>query len=159
MGGSPKLGNPGPLAPPPWPLASGFGVGASWRMEPTLVSGSIELQPAPLMQPLCQAWKRAPAHYLETFLLEIPHRPAFSLSILSPILSSHTTSPIYPANSPPPIQSSSRNRCPSLPQTVKHQPGAKTTPEPTPQTPEHTRHHLRRNNILVHLTAFSAEHK
>lgn len=65
MGGSPKPGNP--WAPRPWPWV---GVGSQLE-QPTLVSNSIELQPAPLMQPLCQACKRVPAYYLETFLLEI----------------------------------------------------------------------------------------
>lgn len=93
------MGGPGLIAQTrkPWPLGPpspgpGFGVGASWRRSRRSSAASIELQPAPLMQPLCQAWKRVPAQYLETFLLEITHLASFSLTILS----SHTTCPTIP---------------------------------------------------------------
>lgn len=149
------MGGPGLIAQirKPWPLGPpspgpGFGVGASWRRSRRSSAASIELQPAPLMQPLCQAWKRIPAQYLETFLLEITHLALLSLTILS----SHTTCPTYRPNAPSTLPSS-RNRCLSLPQTVKHRPGAKTTPEPTPRTAEHiharTRHRLQRNSTVV----------
>lgn len=141
----------------PWPLGpSPLARVWSWSQleeEPTLVSGSIELQPAPLMQPMCQAWKRVPAHYLETFLLEIAHLAAFFLSILS----SHTTSPTYTANHPSflppePLSFTSANG-----ETSTWREDHARTDAPNSRT--HTRHHLRRGHTLVSKRRFSAEHK
>jgi hypothetical protein len=66
---------PCPLGPSPLGLGLEFepaGRGADPRQRAVL-----KLQPVPLMQPTCQARKRVPAHYLETFLLEITYLAAF----------------------------------------------------------------------------------
>lgn len=150
MGQWPKPGNPGPMALLPWPWVWSW---SQLEEEPTLVSGSIELQPAPLMQPLCQAWKRVPAHYLETFLLEIAHLAAFFLSILS----SHTTSPTYPANHPSSLLPQPLSFTSANGETSTWREGHARTDAPNSRT--HTRHRLQRGHTLVPKRRFSAEHK
>lgn len=124
----------------PWPLAPlSPGPGLTWSQleeEPTLVSGSIEATARASDATIVPSLEASTSALSRNF--SIGNHPSGSFP---PRPYSLHTQPdqTYPANSPSTVSHPPpRNRCLSLPQTVKHRTGAKATPESTPRTPEHT---------------------
>lgn len=143
MAGSPKLGNPGPLAPPPsaWVW--------SWSQleeEPTLASGSIEATARASDATIVPSLEASTQYQRIISKLFYWKSPLWQLS-----LPNHTlfTNDHIDLAGEPYIQRSLRNRLLSLPQTVKHQPGARTTRPNRRHELYNTRHHLQRNSTLV----------
>lgn len=123
----------------PWPLAPlPPGPGLTWSQleeEPTLVSGSIEATARASDATIVPSLEASTSALSRNF--SIGNHPSGSFLLVHTLLAhnqiKHTRRTLHPPSLPSP-----RNRCLSLPQTVKHRTGAKATPESTPRTPEHT---------------------
>lgn len=152
MGRTPQTWKPWPLGPSPLTLGlelepAGRGADARQRQRRATARAS-DATIVPSLEASTSALSR-------NFSIGIDHLAAFSLSILS---SSLTTRQAYPANLAS-IDLSSRNRCPSLPQTVKHLPREDHARTDATNSRTHNRHPLQRNHTLVPKRRFSAEHK
>lgn len=123
----------------PWPLAPlPPGPGLTWSQleeEPTLVSGSIEATARASDATIVPSLEASTSALSRNF--SIGNHPSGSF-LLVHTLFTHTTRSNIPGELSIHRPPTPRNRCLSLPQTVKHRTGAKATPESTPRTPEHT---------------------
>lgn len=118
----PNLETLAPLAPPPWGLGPGFGVGASWRSRPSsqrqhrAIARASDATIVPSLEASTSALSR-------NFSIGNHLSGSFSFPNHTPFThdhNQHRRRPLNPTLIPQPSSF-------TLPQTVKHPPGAKTT--------------------------------